>query len=301
MTTIRPYDQSLTLANDEVLLVVAPGLGASVLAFDLVADGGSIPLFRRTPDSIESVFDCAMSIMLPWVNRISGGGIHADGMFHPIAPNLPGEPFPNHGNGFQSMWQVASQSATAASLTLSSEGPGPYAYDATYDLSLRGASLVARLEVTNRSSCRLPFGAGFHPWLPRTPDVRVTAFAEQVWLDDHRYIPTEAVDLHSVPDFDFRSGNRLPSRWINNSFVGWDGFAEIAWPEKAMVLRISAPGTHCFHIYSPGDAAPFFCFETETHIPDGANLLRESAMGAPAWLRHNKTLVHEARFEVGRG
>ena len=298
MTTIRPYDQCQTLANDPVRLVVAPELGASILAFDFVADGASIPIFRRTPDVIDSVFDCAMPIMLPWINCISGGGFHADGVFHPIAPNLPGEPFPNHGNGFQSLWRIVSQSSTTISLALNSEGPGPYAYDATYDLSLDGASCTARIEVTNQSAFRLPFGAGFHPWLPRTADVSVKAIADQVWLEDERYIPTKPVALDVVPDFDFRSGNRLPDRWINNSFVAWDGCAEITWPKHALGLKVSAPGTRCYHVYSPGRAAAFFCFETETHIPDAANLLPENAMGAPSWLRPGQALTHEARFEI---
>ena len=32
--------------------------------------------------------------MLPWSNRISGGGFEHAGRFHPIAPNRGGEPYP---------------------------------------------------------------------------------------------------------------------------------------------------------------------------------------------------------------
>lgn len=300
MTIIRPYDQCLTIANDAVRLSVAPDLGAAVLAFDFIGEGTSVPVFRRTPDVIDSAFECAMTIMLPWVNRISIGGIWTAGNFHPIEPNLPGEPFPNHGNGFQSAWAIPAQSETSISLALYSNGPGPYCYHASYDLSLDGTTLVARLEIKNCSRLRLPFGAGFHPWFERRPSVGLKAAAGKVWLEDERYIPTEAVSVDSVPDFDFRSRNHLPDRWINNSFTGWDGEAEITWPERALRLKVSSPATQCYHIYSPAGDAPFFCFETETHIPDAANLLPANAAGAPAWLSQGEMLIHEARFEVLR-
>lgn len=299
MTSIRPYDQCLTIANDRLRLTIAPDLGASVLSFDAIGSS-PIPIFRKTPESIETVFDCAMSVMLPWVNRISGGGIRVGDVLHPIEPNLPDEPFPNHGNGFQSAWTVLAHSPTSVSLVLHSVGPGPYVYSARYDLSLTGAALIARLEVKNRAKLRLPFGAGFHPWLPRTAEVALKATADRVWLEDARHIPTVSVPLEEVPDFDFRSARRLPERWINNSFVGWYGTADIVWPEQALRLRISSPGTRCYHVYSPSRDAPFFCFETETHIPDAANLVADNEPGAPTWLQPGELLIHETRFEVLR-
>lgn len=300
MTRIHPYDHGLTITNEALRVTVAPDLGASVLEFESIAGDASVPILRRTPNVIEGAFDCSMQVMLPWVNRISGGGIRADGQFHPLEPNLPNEAFPNHGNGFQSAWTVAAHAKTSISMALHSIGPGPYVYYASYDLRLDDASLVARLEIRNRSKLRLPYGAGFHPWFERHAGISLQAAADRVWLEDPRYIPTEPVSIDAVPDFDFRSGNALPRRWINNSFTGWDGIADIDWPEQGIRLRIRSPGTGCYHVYSPGPEASFFCFETETHIPDAANLVPETATGAPAWLRQSEVLVHETRFEVLR-
>ena len=111
-----------------------------------------------------------------------------------------------------------------------------------------------------------------------------------------RFIPTRSVAIDQVPDFDFRKANTLPRRWINNSFVGWNGLAEIVWPERQLRLSVNTPDTSCYHVYSPDDRAGFFCFETETHIPDAATLIQAEQQGAPDWIPPGGVLTHEARF-----
>ena len=44
--------------------------------------------------------------LVPWSNRISGGGIEAGGRFWPLRPNWPGEPYPIHGDGWRRPWRV---------------------------------------------------------------------------------------------------------------------------------------------------------------------------------------------------
>lgn len=300
MTSIDPWVDSITIGNDALQLTVAPDIGASILAFNYVGEGRPVHIFRETSPRIDSVFDCSMQVMLPWVNRVSGGGFVSDGVFHALELNVPGEPFPIHGNGFQSAWDTVATSETSVSLALRSDGPTPYAYNARYLLELVDAVLTARLEVTNKTPLPLPFGAGFHPWFPRTPQATLMAQADHVWLEDERYIPTRPVPVGEIPDFDFRSANRLPRRWINNSYVGWNGVAEILWPEHELRLEMSSPATVCYHVYSPSDQSPFFCFETETHIPDGVNLVSEGEIGAPTRLGRGDTLVHQAQFMVIR-
>ena len=68
--------------------------------------------------------------LVPWSNRISGGGFQFDGRFHAVEPNVPGEPFPIHGDGFQRAWRIAGHSATEAELVLDDGAIGPYRYAA---------------------------------------------------------------------------------------------------------------------------------------------------------------------------
>ena len=90
-------------------------------------------------------FDLAKNLLVPWSNRISGGGFHFDGRFHPLAPNLPGEPFPIHGNGFSSRWSVEQRDRGRAELSLRSDGPGPFRYEAMRDLFADAGALTMRL------------------------------------------------------------------------------------------------------------------------------------------------------------
>ncbi len=298
--TINPYLDCVTLENDDLKLVIAPRLGASIVAFDHLRADHDVEIFRRTPDRIESALECAMFVMLPWVNRISGGGIVVDGGLHPIPPNVPGEMFPIHGNGFQSRWQVLDQSLTSLTVGLHSDGPGPYVYDARYQLTIEGPVLTGRIELVNRAAKVLPFGMGFHPWFPRTPGTTLKAFATHVWLEDESYTPTRAVPVEDLDNFNFCNATTLPAGWINNSFVGWNGVAEIVWLEHQRKLVVISAEADCYHVYSPDQHARFFCFETETQIPDAARLLKAGDLGAPNWLEPGQTLVHSVQFDVTR-
>jgi aldose 1-epimerase len=93
---------------------------------------------------------------------------------------------------------------------------------------------------TNRANFALPFGLGFHPWLPRTPATRLMAQAESVWLEDARHLPVKRVAVTSRPEWDFSSLRSLPIDWINNAFVGWNGHATILWEDRALALDLEA-------------------------------------------------------------
>ena len=62
---------------------------------------------RRWDGESENPRSLASSPMVPWFNRISGGGFTFGGEFYPIAPNDPLEPFPLHGDGWHSPWEVS--------------------------------------------------------------------------------------------------------------------------------------------------------------------------------------------------
>src|SRR5215469_4069045 len=82
---------------------ILPDLGAGLAWYDLVTSGGREPIFRACRDFFQAhPFDLALNLLVPWSNRISGGGFAFEGEVHRLEPNLPGENFPIHGNGFSS-------------------------------------------------------------------------------------------------------------------------------------------------------------------------------------------------------
>jgi aldose 1-epimerase len=265
--------QRFTLSDGAAEVVIAPSLGAGLESYDLISRGRRERLFRAAPVGTTDPFSLASIPLLPWSNRISGGGFEFGGRFHGLEPNVPGEPFPIHGNGFSSPWRVKERDPVQAVLSLSSDGPGPFRYEAQMSYGLAGGALTMKLTIVNTAPISLPYGFGFHPWLPRTRDVLLAARAEGVWLENQQHLPTDRLKAAERPEWNFSAPRPLPARWINNAFDGWDGQAEVIWPDRRLSLRVEAgPKLGVYIVYSPDSHADFFCFEPVSHPIDAHNL-----------------------------
>jgi aldose 1-epimerase len=121
----------LTLCDGAAEAVIVPELGAGLASYDVIDAGDRRPVFRpcRKPSAARP-FDLACILLVPWSNRISGNGFRFDGQFHHLVPNVPGERFPIHGNGFSSRWLIEHATADAAEFSLRADGPGPFRYEA---------------------------------------------------------------------------------------------------------------------------------------------------------------------------
>jgi aldose 1-epimerase len=265
---------ALTINDGVAEAVIVPNLGAGLASYDLVGACGPTPLLRPCRDpSRAGPFDLALNLLVPWSNRISGGGFHFDGQFHPLIPNVPGERFPIHGDGFASRWAIERATADSAGFSLRSDGPGPFRYEAHASYSLTAGALAVRLSVRNLGPAPLPFGLGFHPWIVRSAETQLQAKAERVVLETRDHLPAGEAPVASRPEWDFAAARVLPSGWINNAFLGWDGHATVLWPEQRLELDVKAdPPLSTYILYSPSDKADFFCFEPVTHPVDAHNL-----------------------------
>lgn len=290
----------LVLSDGVAEAVVLPWLGAGLERYDLIARGRREALFRAAPPGTSEPFALANILLAPWSNRISGGGFHFGGAFHRLEPNVGGEPFPIHGDAFMSPWRVKQEGPAQAAFALSRDGPGPFRYEAEATYALAGGALAMTLTIVNRASIPLPYGLGFHPWLPRTRDVLLTAPASGVWLEDERHLPAGHVPLAERPEWDFSTPRPLPPRWINNAFDGWSGSALIAWPSRRLSLGIEAGANlGVYIVYSPDASADFFCFEPVSHPVDAHNL-RQAASGLVV-LAPGEQVEASCRFVPHRG
>jgi aldose 1-epimerase len=265
---------TIKLTDGVVSATVHPSLGAGIGRFDYVADGRSEPLFRPEPaEGPCHPFDLASQVLVPWSNRISSGGFDFRGKRYRLDPNLEGEPYPIHGNGFAVPWQLLDASRTSAKLRLISDGPAAFRYAATLSYGVAEGSLTMSLAVENAGDETMPFGLGFHPWIIRTPGTRLQARAAGVWLEDERHLPKGTSPVELPGEWDFSQAKGLPAGWINNAFAGWGGFAEIGWADRGLGLNIRAcPQLSTFIVYSPSQEAAFFCFEPVSHPVDAFNL-----------------------------
>jgi aldose 1-epimerase len=290
--------ETIGIAAGDLAAVIVPSLGGALARFDLIRDGAPLPLFRPWPDAgTDDPGRLASIVLVPWSNRISGGGFEFGGRFHPLAANFPGEPFPIHGIGWTSSWSVTARSAARATLELLSDGPGPYRYRAVLDYALDVSSLTMSLSVTNEADIALPFGAGFHPWLPRTPGTQLIAPAASVWLEDADHLPTGSVPVSTREDWDFSLPQTLPPGWVNNGFAGWNRRATVEWRDRGLALDIAASNRlNTYVLYSPGREADFFCFEPLSHVVDAHNLPGGPAANGLAVLAPGETLSASCRF-----
>ena len=257
--------ETIRLEDGHARLTIAEE-GGAILRYDALPAGlAPLPLMKSAEGG--HAFGC--QVLVPFSNRISDGGFNFDGRFHAIEPNVTGEAFPIHGDGFQKLWRVVSCSPTVAELALDHGSIGPYRYAARLRYALNEGALTATIEVENCAAIRLPYGLGFHPWFPRYPDTTLQAKAARVWLEDERHLPTGVVPVASRPQWDFLRPSLLPRAWVNNGFDGWDRRAEIAQPEDGLALSIEAsPELGVYILYSPSPDAGFFCFEPVSHVVD---------------------------------
>ncbi len=248
---------------------LAPELGGAIAAFDALLPGGPTPVLRAW-DGAPEPFSLACNVLTPFSNRISGGGFTFEGAFHPVPRNLDGQDFPIHGDGFQRPWEVGAASATELRLRLDTGGIGPFRYAATLDYRLEDGALISELTLTNRGP-RLPFGGGFHPWLPRRPGTALSFPATGFWTEDDRHLPRAHLSVRESPEMDFSMTRPLPDGWINTAFTGWTRRACVQQPELGIAVEISSPTLDVAIVYSPGRAADFFCFEPVSHAVDAIN------------------------------
>ncbi len=286
----------VTLSNAHLRAQVLPAIGGGLARLDVLGANGPRALLRglEAGEGVPIPSQLACFPLVPWSNRIGNGGFTFEGRRIALAPNRAGEPCPIHGEGWQQSWQVESQAADSVALLLARRDHQPFSYEARLDYTLAGPSLEVRLAVRNCGERTLPFGLGLHPWMPRSQGVLLRAQARATWQRGPDGLPCEQMAIPEEWDFsDFR---RLPERGIDNVFSGWDGAAQMVWPETGLGLRIRADMAYYIVYTRPG--ADFFCFEPVDHMINAHNLEGGPAAHGLSLLAPGQTLVRTVRFDA---
>jgi aldose 1-epimerase len=218
--------------------------------------------------------------MVPWSNRISGGGFTHAGRFHAMRPNRMGEPYPIHGDGWLQPWQLSQPAADTLVMSLVSHGfdGNPYDYEAAQTFRLVDGGLDQQVQVRHLGITPLPYGLGVHPWFPRTPQTRITAPVQGVWLCGDDPLPVgHTTDFPA--GWNLNEGAPANGPLIDNGYTGWGGEARISWPEWGLQLTARMPdfeddggaAQHFCLVYRPPQG-PAFCFEPITQPIDAFHL-----------------------------
>jgi aldose 1-epimerase len=264
----------ITLRSGPLGVVLAPAVGGAVARFWSDGIGSAVELLRPAPARAIAQRDpwaMACFPLVPWSNRIRLGRFAFGGRTVTLAPNRLPERHAIHGLGFQASWGVVDlDPARAVMEHRHAGGAWPWAYRALQSARLTPTGLELTLAVTNEGDAAMPAGLGWHPYFPRTRETTLTARVGGLWLTDAEVLPTDCVA--PPPGQDPRHGLAVDRVALDNAFVGWDGQAVVAWPERRARLRLTAaPPLGTFVVYTPPGQS-FFCAEPVSHITDAFNL-----------------------------
>lgn len=269
----------VSIENERQFLQLAPSLGGGVATWRWRHDQVDMVDLLRAWRGGTDPGGLGAFPMLPWVNRISGGGFTHDGRFYPVAPNRADQRYPIHGDGWLQAWQCRDIDSQRIELTLQSRcfAGNPHAYDATQSFELIGNAMRQSLSVTNRGEA-LPFGIGIHPWFAWTRAARLTAQVNGVWMASDDLLPLTHRDALPL-EWDLCSGIGPDGPIIDNTFTGWDGTARMVWPEFGIALQLRQhavvgpagrqPPEFC-QVYRPAGGR-WVCVEPMTQLVDGFN------------------------------
>jgi len=267
----------LSIENGEQRLRLLPALGGSVANWEVKREDGWQAIWRPFEPTTDGRRVVGNFPLVPFSNRVSGGGITVDGVFYPMERNRTDNAFPLHGNGWMQAWNVVEHSANVIELAVESHQHHgyPWDYTARQRYSLDGNVMTMRLEVTHQGERRMPYGLAFHPFQLRgaNPEGPKLQFkADGYWVANEQCIPQSHSTALPI-DRDFNVMRRLGNGHVDNNFTGWDG--RMVMERDDIDLRIdwqtTEPGDiHLSVLFRP-ENSPFFCFEPISHITDAVN------------------------------
>lgn len=289
-------DTAVTLAAGCLQLELAPAIGGAIARFDHIAGGRRTPVLRPSPAPLHSVLEAASFPLVPFVNRIRGGGFDFRGRQVRIAPNMPGDPSPLHGQGWLAPWRVEQSSATEAELLFEHPaGEWPWAYESRQHFALDAGGLAMRITCRNGSDEPMPCGLGVHPYFNCGPGTRIETGVEHVWTVDQQVLPVARVAATSRYDI---ADSPVCGRDLDNGYDGWSGSAVLTDPDWPFDIALSSPDARFFQLYSPASGG-IFVAEPVTHANDALSNPEEQWAGLGIRiLEPGETMQLDARLDV---
>lgn len=261
---------SLTAGN--LRLRLNPSVGGSISAFEWTGDSEPRPILRKCHSRNENVLAASSFPLVPYVNRIRGGCFTFRGREVRLAPNMPGDPSPLHGQGWLNPWQVERSGERNAVLSFRHEaGEWPWEYEAGQHFAIDERGLSIRLSCRNISGEPMPCGLGQHPYFPCGSETRLDTRVTDAWTIDEHVLPVDKVPAEGRYDLRDRL---ICGQDLDNGFGGWGGEARMndrGWPYQ---VRLSSPEARFFQVYSPPDGG-IFVAEPVTHANAALNAPEE--------------------------
>lgn len=274
----------IRLTCDSLVAHLAPLHGGGIAAF---RDGETTLMTPQGPGGV-----CEFP-MGPWVNRLAGGTLYWGGERIFIPRNAREHADPIHGVGWRAPWEIVAQSERHAVLRLSREADPHWPWAGlvmTRTFTLSPGVLEVRFEATHDDPRSMPAALGLHPYFP-VRDALVKMNVEGYWrtIND---IPSERAEIPLLGAL--REGAVMSAHKVDNGLDGWDGRAEIIWPEHKLTIETDPPQRFAQLYMPPGRG--YFCLEPQSAMPGGI----EHPAGPYAAIERGETFGFTTRFAFSR-
>ena len=268
----------LSISDGSLQLTVDPNMGGSFLTFSANIDGTRLDIMRATPDGFKTSSDTASFLMAPYPNRIRDGNFQFQGRTYEL--KFP-EKHAIHGDVRNRPWNVdVSRPQGATILFRSSDFSDinyPFPFSVTQSFGISSGTLLVRCAIRNEGTSVMPAGCGYHPYFNRAlggktenVQLRFTTNGAYPYSGDTPLPEGMPAPLTAAQDF---SRQRPLDVTLDTCFGGWDGIAELVWPESKVkvVMHASSNMSHLVLFSPPGK--PFFALEPQSQMTDGFNFL----------------------------
>jgi aldose 1-epimerase len=223
-------------------------------------------------------------IMAPWTNRLSGGRMTVAGAVHHLPITNPVEDTAIHGYLRDLPWSVLDVHADRLTLECRFDRT-PFRGMARLAVRLFPERLTLSLALTNEAPAPTPMGIGWHPYVPRPPGTRLRAAARTVFGRDHRNLPTTP-----RPSAGLNGGDAVLDG-LDTHFAGWDGRAEIGWPDgRRLTLQAAGAWAANLQVFAPRKRG-VMAVEPVSHAPDAANNPAAARHGPMDLIKPQQTLT----------
>jgi len=265
-------ETELVLTASNLRLRLNPSLGGSISAFEWIGSGEPRPILRKCHSRNENVLGASSFPLVPYVNRIRGGCFRFRGREVRLAPNMPGDPSPLHGQGWLNPWQVERCDERNAVLSFRHDpGEWPWSYESRQHFAIDEGAFSVRLTCRNVSNEPMPCGLGQHPYFLCSSRTRLDTTVTHAWTIDDHVLPVEKVPAEGR--YNLR-GRLICGQGLDNGFAGWGGEARMSDPDWPCEVRLSSPEAKFFQVYSP-PAGDIFVAEPVTHANAALNAPEE--------------------------
>lgn len=271
-------NKPISISNESISLTVDPRIGGSFLNFSAHLDGKWVDIMRTTPESFKTSSDTASFLMAPYPNRIREGKFTFEGRSYQL--EFP-EKHSIHGDVRNRAWHVEETRPNQTTLSFRSSDFAdinyPFPFSAVQTFTVTNDSLLVKVSIKNEGTTAMPAGCGFHPYYHRalggkSENVQLRFKTKGAYPFTGDTPLPEGMAIPLIADQNFSTLRDLDVT-LDACFSGWDGVAEMVWPESKVKVAMHASSNMSHLVLFSPPGKPFFALEPQSQMTDGFNFL----------------------------